>query len=416
MRKTIKFLGILVALSILVGFMSRDIVMAQPKDYNGVQIITSMVESIREKDWAAFSGLMCASEQEYYDVYFANSDYTNGIKQIKDIALHDIYEVDPSKVQDELLTEEYPILAESNIIQTYIVALDCEVDKENQYFFDGVNYFLIVLAEEENEMKIVQFNRPTAKILSEVVEPTLSSVNSDYENEVAGINVIRQAEGGLIVNANNDVLTDSFKIVTVTPVLEEGDEYGIGLLADYPLLGAYIKYSYPTTISVKLDKTGNNKIVTVDFNTYIKNTLPNEWYASWSSESLKAGAYCVKMVGWYRVIKPISSAGGYDLTQKTQNYTPDTSKTASDAAVDAIAGSGMANSSDLLFFPEYARGTEGSAGTESGGQLKQWGSQYLATELNYTASQILNYYYKGSDYSSGSLKFFSYSNGVGEIY
>lgn len=406
------------ALGVLVGNFSTNVAMAQNVDsYNSSEkVITDMVAAVKEKNWNTFTNLMCSSEQEYYNYYFSNDSYNNGIKQVENISVTDLYEIDSSLVESELLEDEYSILSESNNIQTYIVALDCETNIENQYFFDGINYFLIVLAEENEEMKIVQFNRPSLEILDDIVVPTLSENDNNYESEIAGINVIEQAENGLIINAEEDILFDGFETKAVTEVLnedrEEKDGYGISTTAsgttDFPNLSTYSNYSYPTTISVKLNKTGNNKIVSVDFETYIKNTLPNEWYSSWDSASLRAGAYCVKMVGWYRTIKPVSSSGGYDVTQGTQYYVPDTAVTSTNNAVEYIEGYGMADSTNKLFFPEYTAGTKGSAGTQSSGQLKQWGSQYLASEKDYSHKNILNYYYKGSSYSSGSLVFFSY--------
>ena len=81
------------------------------------------------------------------------------------------------------------------------------------------------------------------------------------------------------------------------------------------------------------------------------------------------------------------------------------------AAINSIENCGMGNTYGLLFFPEYAAGTKGSAGTKGCGQLKQWGSQYLATK-GYTCKQILNYYYSGSEYSPvGDVMLYTYSIG-----
>ena len=405
------------AISMLVGVSQTNITMAQTLSENeSEQVIIEMVDAVQEKDWNTFTKLMCSSEQEYYNSYFSDDNYTNGIKQVEDISLANIYEADTSLVKSELLEEEYSILSGNENIQTYVVALDCDPNLENQYFFDGINYFLIVLAEENNEMKIVQFNRPSSAILDNIVVPALSLNDDNYESKMAGISVIEYAENGLVVNAEEDILTDGFDTKSMTGILneetDENGEYGTSTTAsgttDFPNLGTYSQYSYPSTISVKLNRTGNNAIVREGFEKYIKNTLPNEWYASWDNAALRAGAYCVKMVGWYRTLRPVSSAGGYDVTQGTQNYIPETAVTATSNAVNYIKGYGMADSVNKLFYPEYAAGTKGSAGTQSGGQLKQWGSQYLASEKGYTYKQILNYYYKGSSYSSGNLVFFAY--------
>jgi Leucine-rich repeat (LRR) protein/uncharacterized protein YraI len=55
--------------------------------------------------------------------------------------------------------------------------------------------------------------------------------------------------------------------------------------------------SLPSTIRVLRLSTGT--VDTVDFKLYTKRVLPQEWIASWPSESLKAGAMAVKTYAWY---------------------------------------------------------------------------------------------------------------------
>lgn len=141
-----------------------------------------------------------------------------------------------------------------------------------------------------------------------------------------------------------------------------------------------------------MNKTGNSQIKTVAFDSYIKNTLPNEWYSSWNAAALKAGAYCVKGVGIYRSIKPVNV--NYMVSQGTQNYVPNTTSTKTNTAVNSISDKYVVSSDGALFFPEYGAGTKGEAGTKGTGRLLQWGSQYLAAQKGYTYKQILNYYLK----------------------
>lgn len=62
--------------------------------------------------------------------------------------------------------------------------------------------------------------------------------------------------------------------------------------------------SPPPTINVYFnflqEGTPDCQIHQVMFKNYVKQVLPNEWYASWNYESLKAGAVAVKMYGWER--------------------------------------------------------------------------------------------------------------------
>lgn len=73
-------------------------------------------------------------------------------------------EVNNINMEDEKQVR-LPVLKESHRIEGYLVTMDCKVTSDHHYFSDGINEFLIVLAEEDGEMRIVQF--PSAKELSE---------------------------------------------------------------------------------------------------------------------------------------------------------------------------------------------------------------------------------------------------------
>jgi hypothetical protein len=71
----------------------------------------------------------------------------------------------------------------------------------------------------------------------------------------------------------------------------------------------------PETIRVRMtsnvatcDPDAAYTVEVVDFNEYVKNVLPNEWYLSWPYESLRAGAMAVKMYAW----QIVADGGKYD--------------------------------------------------------------------------------------------------------
>lgn len=370
------------------------------------KVVVELFGAADRQDWNRFTELMCSSEQEYYEYYFSNTELQNGIKQVERGILLNTYFVENDLAENEWLVKEYPILSSSKETYSFVAEVDCEVNKENKYFINGINYFLVVLAVENDALKVVQFNRPSMELISTIVEPELSEQSMDYDEQIAGIEVLEYAERGLVVNAEKEILVDGFEVIRST----DKDE---AALFSFDIINHYSTYSYPTTIDVLMNDTsngGDGTIKTVNFTMYMKNTLPNEWMGNWHTESLKAGAYCVKMVGIYRTIKPVNSSGGYDVTQYTQKYIPNTQYNATNTAIDSIKNRGMAVSSGRLFFPEYAAGTKGSAGTRGCGQVKQWGSQLLATQ-GYSYDYILNYYYKGSSITSEDLNFFGYNIG-----
>ena len=96
-------------------------------------------------------------------------------------------------------------------------------------------------------------------------------------------------------------------------------------------------YEPPTTIDiirVKQDAsgapnpTGSSCQVTArynsyDFRTYVKEVLPNEWYSTWPSDSLRAGAEAVKEYGWWATMNTsyslCASTNNADVTDSTDD-------------------------------------------------------------------------------------------------
>lgn len=403
---------------------------------SSIQEIKNMVTAINDKDWETYTQLMTNERQSFFNNYFNDDSITTGVKQIKSLELDSIIKVDKELAQPELLLSEFPILGTSDKVETYIVILDCNVTTENEFFYNGINYFLVALANEDGEMKVAQFNRPSYPMTDKVVKKILKADDIKYNRKMAGLSVLEFADHGLLVNENGDFIVNGFEVkqIKTTSLLSNTDystvrlsglgyvNHGRGngfkvkqgnkitLLSDYtdhPALSDYHNYySLPKgTIDVLLNITGNNAIVHPDFVSYIKNTLPNEWFPSWHSNSLTAGAYCVKGVGWYRKIKPVDTS--YNVSQGTQRYIPNTALTVTDNIFNSMTNTYMVNSSYCVFFPEYGAGTEGVIGTAGSERLLQWGSQALATQspnpYNYT--QILNYYYAGTRCSSGNVSF-----------
>ncbi|KLU63106.1 stage II sporulation protein [Peptococcaceae bacterium CEB3] len=145
-----------------------------------------------------------------------------------------------------------------------------------------------------------------------------------------------------------------------------------------------------------------NGNVTVDFEQYVKDVLPNEWYESWASDgfnSLEAGALAVKTYGWYHTIYPKDWRHGADVTNGTasQMYDPGSGAKAPNCsqAVDNVKNQVIGNytinsdgsvSTTLLETCYYATTSPGYA-------MSQWGSYYDAQDgMDY--SQIINKWYK----------------------
>lgn len=399
----------------MILFISNTNVMAQDVCRSSIEV---MVESIQKKEWDAFTSLMTVEEQEFYKWYFNEDAYTDGIKQIQEIELKHIYELEEGQLERELQYEEHMILSSTEQISGYLVELNCNVAEENIYFHNGINYYLVVFAKEgDGSFKIAQFNQPKYELLKEVVEPNLITDGDEAVEQKAAMEISHCAENGVLVGSDGSIIIDDDYVVwrknketgemeNYSQKVKEARKTRGNNYVDHPALDLYLYYSIPTNITVCLNQTGGSAIVSPTLDEYIKNTMPNEIYTSWNSEALIANAYCVKGVGIYRSIKPISSS--YMVSQGTQKYVPNTANTTTNTIVDSISTSYIVNSAYQIFFPEYGAGTKDTAGTAGTARLLQYGTQYLADSLGYTYKEILDYYYANSDCSAGSIKYVSY--------
>ena len=120
--------------------------------------------------------------------------------------------------------------------------------------------------------------------------------------------------------------------------------------------------SLPSTIRVLRLSTGT--VDTIDFKLYTKRVLPQEWIASWPSESLKAGAMAVKTYAWYWIEQGGRHPPDADVCDGThcQVYKEQTYSATNDA-VEATWLRGM-KQSGALFNAQY---WDGRAVVSTGG-------------------------------------------------
>jgi hypothetical protein len=125
-------------------------------------------------------------------------------------------------------------------------------------------------------------------------------------------------------------------------------------------------------------------VETVDFKDYAKHVLPNEWYASWPRESLRAGAMAVKMYGWYYV-----SIGGKwddaDVMDSTcdQVYRPEVAYASTNRAVDFTWPWRLTEADGRLFLTHYLDTYDRCVDYGWAGYcMGQWDTYYHATGNN----------------------------------
>ncbi|MFC5926494.1 peptidase inhibitor family I36 protein [Micromonospora vulcania] len=151
----------------------------------------------------------------------------------------------------------------------------------------------------------------------------------------------------------------------------------------------------PTTILVYRVSLG--RVDRVDFKTYVKNVLPNEWITSWPKASLEAGAMAVKSYGWYWALHSTRKTSGgqcYDVRDDTgdQVYRPSSAQASTSSAVDSTWSARLTRSGNILQ-AHYCATTTACGGWVDGDWLSQYGSRDLANAGN-GYQTILRHYYR----------------------
>jgi len=152
----------------------------------------------------------------------------------------------------------------------------------------------------------------------------------------------------------------------------------------------------PSTILVYRVSLG--RVDRVDFKTYVKNVLPNEWVSSWPAASLRAGAMAVKSYAWYWALHSTrKTAGGqcYDVRDDTadQVYRPSSALSSTSSAVDNTWSARMTRSGNILQ-AHYCSTTTACGAWVDGNWLSQYGSRDLANAGD-SYQTILRHYYSG---------------------
>jgi hypothetical protein len=357
-------------------------------------VIEAYVKSIDSNDWEKFLQFSTQADKAERVAFFTDkSNAMNkvgllGIKKAELALVESIEYADLSKYTD---MQYYANLYGSEI-QGYFVGINIEIEKESKYFYNGVNYFIFILAKEDNEWKEIEFSQAPITLVKKFAGDDKTSQK-----------IIAERFHGNIISSNGSILETN--IASEKQLAEERGE----LISTAQPTSVGSEFDRPSEIRVR--RVALDKTEIVDFYDYVKNVLPNEWIASWRAESLKAGAQACKFVGWYRVYHAKYPNYDYDVKDTTadQVYTPNTENSDTTAAINAVGGIGIKNSEGTLFYPAYAAGSSGSNGTQYGGQMSQWGSQRLAgPSYNYTCMDILHYYYDYSDKSEDEIETFSY--------
>lgn len=139
----------------------------------------------------------------------------------------------------------------------------------------------------------------------------------------------------------------------------------------------------------------------INFRQYIKDVLPNEWGASWHTESLRAGAVAAKMFAWWRynLLELYTSVRpqGVHVVNNTcdQFYLPGYANAQTNAAVDDTWPYRLHNNESVVEIHYLATASQCANAQATWGWprcLPQWETQYMA-QAGASWQDILYQYY-----------------------
>ena len=337
-------------------------------------LILDYVESFgRWDEWYTY---YASSLQENYRAFTSNADTiknNTGIMVINSAELLYIEKVDKS------VAPYYPELESfytNGNYECYLIGVDIDVKENTKYYFDGINYKLVVVVKEDGIWKIgAQCGAPIELLLGINGEVSANAAIADY-CERAGIssriNSTRGIGWGFITGDVND-----------PPAYIYVGDGGSGVNEN----GVW-------------GPTFSGTVYTVDFEDYIYNSTSNEIYSTYDADAIKACAISIKMFAWWCHLGTYRETYGCDLLGNfDQAYDNDetTYPTSISNAIDEVVDYYILSSNGKFFTTNCNNFT--SYNSQGSGHMVQSGAQSLAVNSNYTWQQIIHYYFDNSTYN-----------------
>lgn len=368
-------------------------------------VINSSIKSLNNQNYIEYASLWDVQNQATL-IDFINNEQNKtaklGLLNVKKASLISLKEFDVDTAVKYVPNIDRFIERFGNI-KIYYTATDYKVYSESKYKMDGINYEITVFVKENGAWKISQ---------QQVAPVDLIVADNDgfsSEDELITSKQFSERKNGNFLNKKGQVI-ESNRATANQLDMEQGvtDSQQAMLVTNDHLRPSTIRVYMSTTWNKAAWSCALNCVKSVDFLTYIKDVLPNEWGPTWASESLKAGAMVVKMYGWFATYSPLAWAVNADVYDDTRSqvYLAGTNVAATNSAINGVGSLGIDKTNGSLFLTEYRAGTYDSA-YQSSGYVRQNGSKYWADNSK-TWTWILEYYYNGSTVVGGSTSVIDY--------
>lgn len=358
------------------------------------KVVYQEIAAENSNSWSDLSNYRVEDQKEIMLSFIGNKENKDnfiGIYNIKSAKITEIKEIPLVSARKFIDVNKY--LEKYKDIKVFYVGIDYNVNKESMFYYNGVNYRLAVVAMENGQWKLAEMGDvPVDDIIT-------SKIGFESSDEKIAVRIHQARKKGLFTNPSGKVIEDNAakKTTKTTQSNLQVNSLNVATTAS--------SYTVPQNINIYLTNPTNYQFYlysgpttqTMNFHFYTRNVLPNEWIASWPTNSLEAGAITVKMFAWYHIINPKFPEYNAALTDRasdSQVFLVQSSNPNTDAAIDAVPYGLETSVSLSLFETGYRAGSYDGSGYHSG-LAYQNGSKYLA-DNGYNYSQILHYYYDNS--------------------
>lgn len=368
-------------------------------------VIREMVSLENTQSWNEFASCWVEEEKEEFNTLFNDSIYLQEKEGVICVTSAELYSL------DEISAENVPaIILEDDRFgkfvekKYYLAGIDYEVSDVSKYFYNGVNYRLIIMAKEDGEWKVA--GRQDASGLLEGWQNNFDFAEIlDDENAIVAMEIRDARMAGYVIDSN--MCTRN-----IDGVVTYGYRPGYTATTGCP-------HTRPSTVKVRTGSSGN-AYTSPSLENYIKDVMPNEWVISTTgAAALQAGVVTIQQYAvWNSIYYQKYPDYAYDLRAGSgdQNYVAGSYsnlasryRTKIDDAYNAVGNIHMeTGSNSSLFQSQYAS----TSGNYSYGRLFQDEAKTMASD-GYTYDQILSHFYNNTAQPGisniGTVKFVSYN-------
>lgn len=368
-------------------------------------VIREMVSLENTQSWNEFASCWVEEEKEEFNTLFNDSIYLQEKEGVICVISAELYSL------DEISAENVPaIILEDDRFDEfvekkyYLAGIDYEVSDVSKYFYNGVNYRLIIMAKEDGEWKVAG-RQDAAGLLEGWQNNSDFAEILDDENAIVAMEIRDARMAGYVIDSN--MCTRN-----IDGVVTYGYRPGYTATTGCP-------HTRPSTVKVRTGSSGN-AYTSPSLENYIKDVMPNEWVISTTgAAALQAGVVTIQQYAvWNSIYYQKYPDYAYDLRAGSgdQNYVAGSYsnlasryRTKIDDAYNAVGNIHMeTGSNSSLFQSQYAS----TSGNYSYGRLFQDEAKTMASD-GYTYDQILSHFYNNTAQPGisniGTVKFVSYN-------